>query len=120
MTSSEGLVIFVATDTREERLARRIADLYATDQQFAAARPSEAVSAAIGQPGLRLPQLLRTVMEGYADRPALGQRAFRFVTDPETGRGSLELLPRFETISYRELGDRAAAAAASLAGDPVR
>ena len=34
-TSSEGLVIFVRTDTREERLARRIADLYATDQQFA-------------------------------------------------------------------------------------
>lgn len=33
-------MIFVFTDTREERLARRIADLYATDEQFAAARPS--------------------------------------------------------------------------------
>ena len=27
-------------------------------------------------------------MEGYADRPALGQRAVEFVTDPETGRTS--------------------------------
>ena len=34
-------------DTREERLARRIADLYATDQQFADARPGEAVSEAV-------------------------------------------------------------------------
>ena len=27
-------------------------------------------------------------MEGYADRPALGQRAVEFVTDPQTGRTS--------------------------------
>ena len=67
----------MSTDTREERLARRIADLYATDQQFADARPSEAITAAIDQTGLRLPQLVRTVMEGYADRPALAQRAVR-------------------------------------------
>jgi fatty acid CoA ligase FadD9 len=113
-------VILVGTDTREERLARRIADLHATDEQFAAARPSETVSAAIDQPGLRLPQLLRTVMEGYADRPALGQRAFRFVNDPETGRTSLELLPRFETITYREVWDQVREFAAALADDPVR
>jgi fatty acid CoA ligase FadD9 len=93
----------VCTDTREERLARRIADLYATDQQFAAARPSEAISTAIAQPGLRLPQLLRTVREGYADRAALGQRAARFVNDPATGRTVLRLLSRFETITYREV-----------------
>ena len=72
--------------TREERLARRVADLYATDQQFADARPSDAVTSAIEQPGLRLPELVRTVMEGYAERPALGQRAVRFVDDPQTGR----------------------------------
>jgi fatty acid CoA ligase FadD9 len=103
---------------REERLERRIADLYITDQQFAGARPSEAVTAAIEEPGLRLPQLLRTVMEGYADRPALGQRAVRFVADPETGRTSLELLPRFETVTYHELWDRAGAIASALTNDP--
>src|ERR1700693_3563081 len=107
----------MSTDTREERLARRVADLYATDQQFADARPSEAIIAAIDQPGLRLPQLVRTVMEGYADRPALGQRAVQFIKDAETGRTSLGLLPRFETVSYRELWDRAGAVASALAGD---
>ena len=110
----------MSVDSREERLARRIADLYATDQQFADARPSEAITAAIDQPGLRLSQLVRTVMEGYADRPALGQRAVRFVNDGETGRTSVELLPRFETITYRELSDRVGSVATDLAGDPVR
>ena len=65
----------MSTDLREERLARRIADLYGHDQQFADARPSDAITAAIEQPGLRLPQIVQTVMEGYAERPALGQRA---------------------------------------------
>ena len=72
-------------------------------------RPDPAVAAALEQPGLRLPQIIQTVLDGYADRPALGQRAVEFVTDPKTGRTSLELLPRFETITYRELGDRIAA-----------
>ena len=43
----------MSTDPREERLARRIADLYATDPQFAAAGPIEAVIAAVERPGLR-------------------------------------------------------------------
>jgi fatty acid CoA ligase FadD9 len=74
----------MSTDAHEERLARRVADLYATDQQFADARPSEAITAAIEQPGLRLPQLVQTVMVGYADRPALGHRAVQFLNDPES------------------------------------
>ena len=71
----------MSTDTREERLARRISDLYATDQQFAAARPNEAVAAAIEAPELRLPEVVQTIFDGYAERPALGQRAVEFVTD---------------------------------------
>ena len=106
-------------DTREERLARRIADLYATDRQFADARPGEAVSEAIAQPGVRLPQIVQTVMDGYAERPALGQRAIEYVTDTQTGRTSIELLPRFDTITYRQLWQRAGAVASALAGDPV-
>jgi fatty acid CoA ligase FadD9 len=107
------------TDSREERLERRIAELYSTDMQFADARPSAAVSEAIEQPGLRLPQIVQAVMDGYAERPALGQRAIEYVTDPQTGRTSLELLPRFDTITFRQLWHRAGAVASALAGDPV-
>jgi fatty acid CoA ligase FadD9 len=104
----------MSTATREERFARRIEDLYANDAQFAAAKPSEAIAKAVDQPGLGLQQVIQTVMEGYADRPAVGQRAVRFITDPNTGRTSLELLPRFETITYRELWDRINAFANAL------
>jgi fatty acid CoA ligase FadD9 len=110
----------MSIDVREERLERRIAELSATDPQFAAAQPSSAVVAALEQPGLRLPQIIQTVLDGYADRPALGQRAVEFVKDPQTGRTSLELLPRFETITYRELGERVGALARALTNDSVR
>ena len=80
----------MSTDTRDERLERRIEDLSANDPQFAAARPSPAVTAALEQPGLRLPQIVQTVLDGYADRPALGQRAVEFVKDrrPDAPRPS--------------------------------
>ena len=93
-------------DTRDERLERRIADLVATDPQFAAATPDEEISAAVERPDLRLAHLVETVFDGYAKRPALGARAVEFSTDPDTGRTTAELLPRFDTISYAELSER--------------
>jgi len=110
----------MSTDTREARLARRISDLYATDQQFADARPSETVATAIESSELRLPQIIQTVIDGYPDRPALGQRAVEFVTDPATGRTSAELLPRFDTVTYRELSNRVNSVAAALTQYPVQ
>src|SRR6476661_7552013 len=110
----------MSTNTREERLERRISDLYATDQQFAAARPSEVVAHTIESPDLGLPQIVQTVLAGYADRPALGQRAVEFVKDPKTGRTSLQVLPHFETITYRELSDRVGALTRALTNESVR
>jgi fatty acid CoA ligase FadD9 len=109
----------MSTDSREARLERRIADLYASDEQFAAAKPDEAVSAAAVQQGLRLPDLVRTVLEGYAERPALGQRAVEYVTDG-TGRTTAQLLPRFDTVSYGRLWERVQAFGAALRNDPIR
>jgi len=110
----------VPVDSDISRVARRVEDLSANDPQFAAARPSPAVAAALGLPGLRLPQIVQTVLEGYADRPALGQRAVEFVKDPKTGRTSLEVLPHFETIIYRDLSDRVGALTRALTNESVR
>ena len=107
-------------DTRDERLERRIAHLKATDPQFAAASPDEAISVAIERPELRLAHLVATVLDGYADRPALGARAVEFTTDADTGRTTAELLPRFQTISYGNLSERVQSITNALAGDPVR
>lgn len=95
----------MSTDTREERLARRIADLTATDPQFAAAKPDPAVSQAIENPELSPDAVVRTVLEAYADRPALGERAVDYVED-RRGRTSAKLLPHYNTITYHELDDR--------------
>ncbi|TGD86574.1 NAD-dependent epimerase/dehydratase family protein [Mycolicibacterium sp. CH28] len=108
------------TDTREVRFEQRVADLHATDPQFAAAAPDPAVTAAAGNPVLSLPEIINTVFDGYADRPALGQRAVRLVEDPRSGRTTAELLPAFETITYRQLRDRVRALAAAWADNPVR
>ena len=96
---------------------QRIADLYADDPQFRNARPIPAVIEAASRPGLRLTEVLQTLVDGYADRPALGQRARELVTDPTTGRTTTRLLPSFETISYRELWDRVGAIATALRND---
>ena len=95
----------MTTDTREERLARRIADLHATDPQFAAAKPDPAIVRSDRTARMSLAEIVRTVMEGYADRPALGERAVEFISDPQ-GRTTSRLLPHFDTITYRELWDR--------------
>ncbi|MDV7016210.1 AMP-binding protein, partial [Mycobacterium intracellulare] len=110
----------MSTNSPEQRLQRRIAELSAADPQFAAAGPDPEVAAAVEQTGLRLPQIIRTVLDGYADRPALAQRVVEFVTDAKTGRTTAELLSRFETITYGELGERVSALGRAWAGDAVR
>ena len=90
----------------QERQERRAEELAANDPQFAAARPDEAVSAAIEDAGPRLPQVVKAVLEGYSDRPALAQRAVELVKDPQTGRTSAKLLPWFDTVTYGELAAR--------------
>src|SRR3984957_4153564 len=96
----------------EKRSPNRLERLRAADPQFRGSFPSETVVAAKRESGLRLAQVVQVVMEGYADRPALGQRARELVTDRGTGRKTLSLLPRFDTITYRDLWARACAVAA--------
>ncbi|MFL6696739.1 MAG: AMP-binding protein, partial [Vitreoscilla sp.] len=104
---------------REKRVAARLADLLANDPEFRAAMPLAEVQAAIEQPGVPLSRILATIMEGYADRPALGQRAHELVTDAQTGRRTRQLLPRFETISYRQAWSRVQALASAWCHDPA-
>ncbi len=65
-----------------ERLAQRRERLYAEDAQFRDARPDDAVAESVRRPGLRIAEAMATAMTGYADRPALGQRAREVITDP--------------------------------------
>ena len=63
-------------------VASRIARLMAEDPQFRAVCADPAVSAAKRKPGIRLAEIVKVAMEGYATRPAVGYRARELVTDP--------------------------------------
>jgi fatty acid CoA ligase FadD9 len=72
--------------------------------------PLEAVTAAVRDPGKGLAEVMAAVLEVYGDRPALGER----VEEASTTR----LLPKFDTISYRELWARVRALAGTWHHDP--
>src|ERR1700755_260309 len=105
--------------SQEERVARRVAELFDSDAQFRAAAPVPEVIEAVCTPGLRLTEVLETIVEGYADRPALGRRARELVTDAGTGRTSVRLSAQFDTITYREFWDRVRAIASEWRRDPA-
>ncbi|OBJ86479.1 carboxylic acid reductase [Mycobacterium asiaticum] len=107
------------TGPQEQRLNQRIQRLFAEDEQFRRAEPDPAIRAAARQPGLRLPEVIQTLVDGYADRPAMGWRASELITDTATGRTTAQLLPRFDTITYRDLWANVQAIAAAWQHDPV-
>ncbi len=96
----------------------RLGKLLAEDEQFKAALPRAEVINAKQWPGLRLAEIIQIVMEGYSNRPAIGERARELVTDPVSGRGTLRLLNRFETRSFGELWALARLTAADWHHDP--
>ena len=108
-----------SANARVARLQRRFDKLTSGDAQLIAVRPDPAVTAALDGPGVLVTDVIRTVMAGYADRPALGQRAVEFVTDA-SGRTVAELQPRFDTLTYRETWARVKALADALAGNPAQ
>jgi fatty acid CoA ligase FadD9 len=95
-----------------ERVAKNRERLFAEDEQFSAARPDPRVIEMVNRPGVRIAEAMATVLEAYADRPALGERAREIVTDPTTGRSTRRFLPRFDTITYQQLWTRVKAVAA--------
>lgn len=106
--------VTVFDSDRDEQSARRIAELFATDPEFAAAARLPDVYDAAHRPGLRLAELLQTLFTGYGERPALGFRVRELTADPDTGRTVTRLLPRFDTISYAQVWSRVQAVAAAL------
>lgn len=100
-----------STYAMQDRLNRRIAHLYATDPQFAAALPDADTVATIRTRELRLNEFFETVVAAYGDRPALGTRAR--ASDPENDIGTCPA-PRFRTLSFRETWARVSAVATAL------
>ncbi len=55
---------------------------------------------------MRLARVMADIMEQYAERPALGERAKELVKEAGTGRTRIGLLPRYDMTTYGELWQR--------------
>ncbi|UMB69747.1 carboxylic acid reductase [Mycobacterium paraterrae] len=80
--------------------------------QLQTAKPDPAVVEAFRRPGLRLAEVLEIMMTGYADRPALGQRAATL-----NAEGEVELQPHFDTVSYAQVWSNVKDIAAAWSSD---
>lgn len=109
----------VPTTDLEEQVKRRIDQIVSNDPQLAALLPEDSVTEAVNEPDLPLVEVIRRLLEGYGDRPALGQRAFEFVTGDD-GATVIALKPEYTTVSYRELWERAEAIAAAWHEQGIR
>ena len=114
------MLVVATSGVDDDRTEQRKAELRETDPRFQDTMPDRTVEAAKAEPGLPLGRLIECVMQGYADRPAAGERRTELVTDPASGRHWLRLLPEFETITYGELLGRATALATEWAERGVR
>lgn len=89
-----------------KRFFLRMQELAEQDPQIKQIRPSKSVQDAIFQPDLSYDRLIQTLFEGYAERPALGERDYTIEQDEATGQNLRQLLPSFSTITYAELHTR--------------
>lgn len=85
---------------------RRHQTLTASDAQLRALVPDPAVEALLAVADTPHAELVRAVLGGYAERPALGSRRYDVVHAPDTGRSSRQLRAAFDTVTYGELHDR--------------
>ena len=69
-----------------DHIRERFETLKQSDAQFRDALPLASVAETKCRPELGLAQVVATCLEAYAARPALAERATRWVTDPATGR----------------------------------
>jgi fatty acid CoA ligase FadD9 len=99
------------------RAYERLMTLSKNDPQVAGTVPLEAVSQSMRAPGLSYREIIAAALSGYADRAALGIRAYEIGPD-ENGRNIRHYLPSFTTITYRELARRIEAVASAWRHHP--
>ncbi|QTI70985.1 thioester reductase domain-containing protein [Gordonia polyisoprenivorans] len=98
------------TTRKISKAAQRVLDLAVHDPQLQELMPDEVVLAEIARKDQTLAGIVEVMLDGYATRPALGERVYDVVTDG-SGRQVRAFRPEFETVTYGELARRARAIA---------
>jgi fatty acid CoA ligase FadD9 len=102
-----------------ERYAERALALAKTDPQIAAMLPSAEIQAATQRPGNSFADVIRIVLDGYAERPMTAERAYEIARDPESGRHVRRLLPSWNTRRYKDVHADVKALACTFRNHPI-
>lgn len=89
-----------------------------SDPQLQQLMPKKSVRSAITQPGLTLDRIIEAVLDGYSERPALGERDYEILQDDTGGRNEKRYLESFSTCTYSELQASARALACAWQHHP--
>ena len=90
----------------KRRYGMRTMELSRKDPQIGGLMPDDAVWEKAIEEGLPVDRVVGVFLDGYAERPALGQRTYEVVQDPERKESVRQYLPSYTTITYGELHDR--------------
>ncbi len=90
----------------KKKYVLRLLEFCKNDQQIGALMPEEAIREKALAAGLPLDQTIGVFLDGYAARPALGERTYEVSEDPESKEPYRKYLPAYHTITYGEFHDR--------------
>ena len=95
---------------------KRLKQQSEADPSLQASMPLPDVVAALQDENLAAIEVFARACEAYAERPALGERAF--ILEGAPGEEVVRFLPAFRTISYRTVWERTVALATGLVREP--
>ncbi len=89
----------------KRRYATRLVKLSENDEQIGRLIPDVSIREKALVEGLSYDKVIGVFLDGYPNRPALGERAYEIVADEE-GLSAKKYLPAFSTITYDKFHDR--------------
>ncbi|MEM6321278.1 MAG: thioester reductase domain-containing protein [Bacteroidota bacterium] len=90
----------------KKRFVLGILELAKTDPEINALMPKPELRAAVNRPDIPLDRMIATYLDGYGDRPAVAERAYKIVASEDTQKSIRQYLPAYESISYQTLHQR--------------
>lgn len=90
----------------KKRYVQRLLALSKEDVQIGALFPDKSILPKAQEKDCSLGQVMDIFLEGYGDRPALGERSYEVATAPMSGKKIRKYLPAYTTISYGDLSKR--------------
>ena len=90
----------------KRRYGMRVMELSAKDEQISQLIPDNSIREKAMEAGFTLDRVVGTFLDGYADRPALGERTYKVIKDLQSNKKIRKYLPSYSTISYQEFHDQ--------------